>query len=144
MDQVNNTCNSKNIFIIEDRVEDMELITRAISRQFDNVNLVAVPDSEDLLKKITSGDLKKSRPHLLLIDINMPKVSGIDLLKALSVKEEYNKLPRVVLSSSDHHKDLDAAYSYKANSYVIKPGSYSDLKIKLKSVVDYWLYTNTN
>ena len=140
MDQIKS---ARNIFIIEDRPEDIELISRAISRQFENVHLIAVSDSEDLLNQITSGDLKKSRPSLLLIDINMPKVSGIEILKALDLQNELDRIPRVILSSSDHHKDLEDAYANSANSYIIKPGSYSDLKIKLKNVIDYWLNTNT-
>ncbi len=144
MDQITRADSSKNIFIIDDRKEDIELISRAISREFQNIQLTTLMDSEQLLKDIINGDLKKARPSLILIDINMPKVSGLEILKALSEQSEYNRIPRIILSSSDHPKDIDNAYGYKANSFVIKPSSYADLKIKLRDIVNYWLQINTN
>ena len=133
----------KNILIhIEDRAEDIQLVRRVLEKGFEEVQVVSLSDSESVLNEINNGKLLERRPFLIVMDIKMPKVSGLELLQALRSKIEYDRIPCVILSSSAHPKDLKIAYENHVNSYVEKPKSFADLRNTLVTLVDYWLHLN--
>ena len=72
------TSGKKTVIHIEDREEDILLVKRVLQRQIDDVDVVSLDDSEEILNEIKSGDFIKRRPILLLIDIKMPKISGLN------------------------------------------------------------------
>lgn len=136
------TSGNKTLIHIEDREEDILLVKRVLEKQFANVDVVSIADSEKVMHEIKNGSFLKRRPFMLLIDINMPKISGIELLEELESRKEYNRVPRIILSSSTHPTDLENAYRFHANSYVEKPKSFSNLKETLVTTVNYWLNLN--
>ena len=138
------TTQTKNIVYIEDREEDIALLKRVIDREYPGVSLITVDDSEAALKQIEQDEFKNYLPKLLLIDINMPKVSGFEILQALKNKEDYKKIPKVIFSSSTQPTDVDKAYSLQCNSYIEKPATYKELKEIISATINYWLHFNVN
>ena len=133
---------NRNIIHIEDRDEDIMLVKRVLEKQFSDVNVVSMSDSESALDEILDGTLLKRRPRLILIDIKMPKISGFELLEHLKNDESYIGIPKIIWSSSSQPDDIKEAYSLGANSYLEKPKDYSHLKTTLLTTVDYWLNHN--
>ncbi|MGB3591129.1 MAG: response regulator [Nonlabens sp.] len=132
----------KTIIHIDDREEDIALVKRVLDKQFDNAQVVSLNDSEQVVEEIRSGEFLKRRADLLLIDIKMPKISGLELLEEFDSDPNYKKIPKVIFSSSTHPTDLENAYNHHVNSFVEKPKSFKDLKHVLLQTVDYWLNIN--
>ncbi|MDA0176522.1 MULTISPECIES: response regulator [Mesoflavibacter] len=131
-----------NIILIEDRDEDIQLIKRIITQTYPNLNLIVINDSEVALEHIKNKKILKHRPKLIILDINMPKINGLELLLEIKINNDYNKIPSIIFSSSTHQNDINNAYSNNINSYVQKPMNYKDLKKVLTATIDYW--TNIN
>ena len=88
-------------------------------------------------------DLSSSpRPQVILLDLRLPKVDGLDVLKAVKEDASLQSIPVVVLSSSASCRDIDAAYRLNANSYLTKPVSFQDFSSLLNSFGNYWLNLN--
>ena len=84
----------------------------------------------------------KDLPAVTLLDINMPKISGLDVLKAIRADERTRHLPVVVLTSSNEDKDRLDAYAHFANSYVIKPVDYDQFVTAASQLGLYWMVLN--
>ncbi len=133
---------AKSIIHIEDRPEDIQLVKRVVDKELKEVHLVSLDDSEMVMNEIEDGSFLLRRPDLIIIDIKMPKISGLELLNALNAHPEYNRVPKIIFSSSTHPTDLENAYNLKVNSYVEKPKDYAGLKETLLGLVKYWIHLN--
>ncbi len=133
---------NRNIIHIEDRDEDTMLVKRVLKKQYLDLSIISMSDSEIALEEILDGTLVKKRPRLILIDIKMPKISGFELLEQLNKNENFIGIPRIIWSSSSQPDDIKKAYKLGANSYLEKPKDYSKLKTTLLTTVDYWLNHN--
>ncbi|WP_124978923.1 response regulator [Nonlabens xiamenensis] len=127
---------------IEDRMEDIQLVKRVLEKQFDDVAVVSLNDSEKVMEEISNGSFLKRRPFLIVMDIKMPKITGLELLRELRSRDEYKRIPCVILSSSTHPNDLQEAYDHHVNSYVEKPKNFANLRATLVTLVNYWLNLN--
>ena len=79
------------------------------------------------------------RPHLIVLDLKMPKVNGLELLDLLAADESLRTIPTVVLTSSDRPQDIGDSYARHANSFVTKPASLSGLRENVAGLARYWL-----
>ena len=77
-------------------------------------------------------------PRILITDLKMPKMGGLEVLKWLYYHPECNLIPKIVLTASKHAGDVKEAYKWGANSYIVKPGGYEELTSMLKLFFDYW------
>jgi two-component system response regulator len=134
----------KTVVYIEDRAEDVLLFKRVVKKEFTNVELITLDDSEEVLENIENKNFNKLEASVVLIDINMPRISGLELLKAFNNYKVYKKLPKIIFSSSKERSDINKAYELNCNSYIEKPKSFTELKEKLKETLNYWLNTNLN
>ena len=82
------------------------------------------------------------KPHLMLLDLRLPKVDGLDVLKEVKTDEVLRPMPVVILTTSDTERDMAMAYEYHANSYVTKPVNFVDFSKLLKDLGFYWLAWN--
>ena len=82
------------------------------------------------------------RPTLVLLDLRMPKVDGLDVLKEIKSAEETADIPVVILTSSNAEKDVTTAYKYHANSYVVKPMDFSEFTELIELLCSYWMMSN--
>lgn len=79
------------------------------------------------------------RPHLIVLDLKMPKVNGLEVLEAIKADDELRTIPTVVLSSSDRPEDVQESYERSANSYVTKPASLTGLREGVQEMARYWI-----
>jgi two-component system response regulator len=135
------------ILLVEDNDDDAELTLRALTRAKVKNPLVRARDGEDALDylfgrgKYAGRDVREL-PALTLLDINMPKISGLEVLKEIRADERTRHLPVVVLTSSNEDRDRLSAYTHFANSYVIKPVDYDQFVTAASQLGLYWLVLN--
>lgn len=130
----------KKILLAEDNLADVELTRLAFSDLSLPIELVHVNDGQELLNYLNDAEL--SDIALVLLDLNMPKIGGIEILKMMYDDQEYKKLPIVVLSSSLHENDIITCYEYGANAYVNKPIDINDFNTVISSIANFWVEIN--
>jgi len=135
------------ILLVEDNDDDAELTLRALTGAKVKNPLVRARDGEEALDylfgrgKYAGRDVREL-PAVTLLDINMPKISGLEVLKEIRADERTRHLPVVVLTSSNEDKDRLTAYTHFANSYVIKPVDYDQFVTAASQLGLYWLVLN--
>lgn len=135
------------ILVVEDSEDDLVLLRRALKTAGISAPLAIVNDGRDAVDYLGgtgsyTDRLRHPLPRLVLLDLKLPKMSGLDVLRWLRAQSGLRRLPVVVLTSSDEDRDVRAAYDLGANSYVVKPGSVSDLDKIAASLRTYWLELN--
>jgi len=137
-----------NILLIEDNPDHAELTVHGLK----NCGLVnkidVVGDGEKALEYLHGkGDFSNRQkfplPTLILLDIKLPKVDGLAVLKAVKKDPVLKKIPVIILTTSESDKDIAEAYAEGANSYIAKPISFSKFVDKVGSMGFYWTVTNT-
>jgi CheY-like chemotaxis protein len=137
------------ILLVEDNPDHTELIQR-IFREHRVANTIHhVPDGEAALDylfrrgDVARADPKKNpRPHVILLDLRLPKVDGLEVLKAIKADEDLRRIPVVILTSSEAEKDLVRAYDYNVNSYLVKPLDFDKFTKLMDDLGFYWLGWN--
>jgi len=135
------------ILLVEDNVDHAELVIRNM-RDFQVANSIYhVDDGEAALDYLHGRGKYADRkqfpmPNLVLLDLRLPKVDGLDVLKEVKSDPQLRMLPVVVLTTSDVERDIVKAYEYHANSYVTKPVDFSELTRLLGDLGFYWLAWN--
>lgn len=123
----------KILFIEDDMIESMKL-QRAISKLQYNHTIVEAKNGEEALGFLKQGDL----PDIILLDLNMPRMSGIEFLNILKADERLKYLPTIILTTSQNRADLLECFKVGIAGYIIKPLKYEDYEVKIKRVFDYW------
>jgi CheY-like chemotaxis protein len=135
------------ILHIEDDTNHARLIARSLSKQPEDYVVHLVEDGQAALDYLyRRGEFQEPesspRPDLILLDLRLPKVEGLDVLKSIKTHGELGKIPTVVLSSSEAHSDIALAYAYQANSYLVKPVDFDDFGRMMEHFGLYWLGWN--
>jgi CheY-like chemotaxis protein len=92
----------------------------------------------EYLNRVKRSEPNTPRPHLILLDLNMPKLNGFQALEKIKTDPMLSEIPVVVFSSSSTHSDISSIYALGGNSYVTKPGGYQELKKVIHGIVFYW------
>jgi CheY-like chemotaxis protein len=135
------------ILLVEDNPDHAELVKRNLE-EFQVANhIYHVEDGEAALdyvyrRGIYSGQKKFPRPDLVLLDLRLPRIDGLEVLKQIKRDLTLQAIPVVVLTTSDAEKDLAQAYEYHANSYVTKPVNFENFSRLLRDLGYYWLAWN--
>ena len=135
------------ILLVEDNPDHAELVMRNME-DFQVANSIFhVDDGEAALDYLhgrgTYADRKQfPLPHLMLLDLRLPKVDGLEVLKDIKSDEVLRPLPVVILTTSEAERDVAMAYEYHANSYVTKPVNFGEFSRLLKDLGFYWLAWN--
>lgn len=122
------------LFIEDDQVERMKL-QRTVSKLQLKHNITEAKNGEEALEALKSNP---KLPDIILLDLNMPRMNGIEFLKILKADESYKYLPIIILTTSQNRADLLECYKVGIAGYIIKPLKYGDYESKLKKVLDYW------
>jgi two-component system response regulator len=134
------------ILLAEDNETDAEMTIRALRRQNLANNLVWVKDGAEALDFIFRRGAYASRPDgapkLVLLDLKMPKVDGIEVLRQIKSNEETKSMPVVMLTSSSEERDIVASYAFGVNSYVVKPVDFSSFVAEVAKTGCYWVLVN--
>lgn len=130
------------ILLVEDSAKDRELTMEALSELKLINEIVTVNDGQAavdyLLYKGKYADRQKGVPAVVLLDIKMPKLNGIDVLKIIRNEEQLKHLPVVMLTSSKEEQDLKICYQLGVNAYVVKPVGHSDFVKAITNVGLFW------
>lgn len=135
------------ILLVEDNDDDAELTSRAFSGARIGNALVRVSDGVEALDYLFGRGGYAARdtrrlPVVVLLDMKLPRLDGIDVLKAIRADDRTRHLPVVALTSSDHERDRLAAYEYQINSYVKKPVDYDQFVDAARQIGLYWAVLN--
>ena len=135
------------IIVVEDSPYDAEMIVDALRIKGLAKKVMVLEDGEQVLDYIFSkGPFRENEsnpnPKLILLDLKMPKVSGIEALRQLKSNPETKHIPVVVLTSSKEESDIKTAYSLGVNSYIVKPVEYERFEEAVGEVGLYWLLFN--
>ncbi len=140
--------NAVDLLLVEDNVYDAELAIRELKKHNLANNLFHAKDGEEALEFIFgTGRYADSRqientPKLILLDIQMPKVNGIEVLQAIKAESMLKVIPVVILTSSKEDPDIKACYEIGANSYIVKPVNFESFAEAIKNLGFYWLLLN--
>jgi two-component system response regulator len=130
----------KYILLVEDNPDDEELTLRAFKKGRIKNNVVVVRDGAEALDYLFIS--KKDLPQVVLLDLKLPKVSGLEVLREIRSRSETKHLPVVVLTSSKEERDLIESYNLGANSYVCKPVDMIQFTEAIQHLELYWLILN--
>ncbi len=131
----------RKILLVEDNPDDIELTTRAFLKH----NLVNKIDiARDGVEAIEYLKEKNDLPSVVLLDIKLPKVNGLEVLQFIRQNEATKLLPVVILTSSREERDLIESYKLGANSFVRKPVDFDEFMNAVKELGLYWLLLNEN
>ncbi len=139
--------NQVEVLLVEDNIHDAEMTIRALKKVNLANNLFHVKDGEEALNFIFAqgkfaGRETSHLPKVILLDIKMPKVDGIEVLRQLKSRDESKLIPVVIMTSSKEEQDIINSYQLGVNSYVVKPVDFEGFAKAVSQLGLYWLLTN--
>jgi len=135
------------ILLVEDNEDHAELVMQSFEDHRIANKIYHVSDGEKALDYLfRRGDyadqLKSPRPHVILLDLRLPKLDGLEVLKEIKISKESDKIPIVIFTTSNADVDVARAYEYRANSYLVKPVNHEKFSQLLSVIGFYWLAWN--
>lgn len=136
----------KPILLVEDNPNDLELTLVALERSQLANEVIVLRDGAEaldyLLRRNQHHDRVAGNPAVLLLDLKLPKVDGLEVLKVIRETEELRSVPVVMLTSSREEPDLDRAYSLGVNAYVVKPVEFKEFVSAISDLGVFWAVLN--
>ena len=136
------------VMLIEDNVDHAELVIRTLEEHQVPNRVGHFLDGQSaldyLFRRGEYSGQATPRPHVVLLDLRLPRVDGIDVLKTIKEDEDLKSIPVVVLTTSEAEKDVTRAYYNHANSYLVKPVGFEEFKKLMDDLGFYWLSWNTH
>lgn len=135
------------ILLVEDNMNDAELTIRALKKNKMANNLLHLKDGSEAIdflfcKGKFEGRNMKHNPKVILLDLKMPKVGGLEVLEKIKANDATKKIPVVVLTSSKENPDIERAYNLGANSYIVKPVEFDGFSQAISQLGLYWILIN--
>jgi two-component system, response regulator len=142
-----NNINQVEILIVEDNPNDAELALRALKKHNLSNNVAVVHDGEEALDFIYARGKFSTRnievvPRMILLDLKLPKVDGLEVLRTIKADPRTRMIPVIVLTSSKEEKDVVESYKLGVNSYILKPVDFDQFVGAVKDIGYYWLLLN--
>jgi CheY-like chemotaxis protein len=139
--------NHSYVLLVEDNPDDIELTKRAFQKNNISINLVITHDGIETLDYLFGRGKYKGRdtndiPKFILLDLKMPKINGLEVLKQLRENDTTKYIPIIILTSSQDKKDIINGYELGANSYIIKPIDFVKFHQVVQQIASYWLVLN--
>ncbi|MCX6086050.1 MAG: response regulator [Caldiserica bacterium] len=139
--------NDKTILLVEDNPDDVELTIRALKKNNIANEVIVTRDGEEALDYLAATGKYADRspadlPQVVLLDLKLPKVSGLEVLRAVRADPRTRLLPIVVLTSSSEEPDIITSYQLGANSYIRKPVDFNQFLEAVRQLGLYWLVLN--
>jgi two-component system, response regulator len=134
---------SKPILLVEDNPDDVALTLRALKKNHILNQITVASDGAEALKYLfDGGDADPRTPGLILLDLKLPKVDGLEVLRRIKADKRTEVIPVVVLTSSKLEEDILTSYHNGANAYVRKPVNFAEFAEAIKTLGIFWLLLN--
>lgn len=130
------------ILLVEDNPVDLDLTRRAFARKRLANPIEVARDGEEALAFIPRWEAGEPLPTVILLDIKLPRISGLEVLRQLKAHERFRRVPVVMLTSSDENADLRQAYDLGVNSYIVKPVDFAKFMEVAEQIELYWCVLN--
>jgi CheY-like chemotaxis protein len=135
------------VLLVEDNVDHAELVLRTFEEHDIPIRIHHVTDGEAaldyLLRRGRFAQPEQSpRPHLILLDLRLPRIDGLEVLQEVKSKEDLREIPTVILTTSEAERDVARAYQHHANSYLVKPVDFTKFTKLMDDLGLYWLGWN--
>lgn len=137
----------KVILLVEDNPSDIGLTKRAMEKSHIVNELIVAEDGQEALDYLFGGGTyadsnANSLPALVLLDLKLPKIDGLEVLRQIRADQRTSRLPVVILTSSKEEQDVAKSYDLKANSYILKPVDFAQFLQSVEQLGIYWLAMN--
>jgi CheY-like chemotaxis protein len=134
--------NGNAILLVEDNPMDVDLTVRAFKRRHLTNPIEVARDGEEALACLARWEAGAAPPAIILLDLKLPKVDGLEVLRQIKSHAQYRTIPVVILTTSGEDGDVQAAYGLGANSYIVKPVDF-DAFVEVAAQIDlYWTMLN--
>jgi CheY-like chemotaxis protein len=130
------------ILHVEDNPDDVMLMNLAFNRAGISARLHVVSDGDAAITALEQSSLNGGPPVCVLLDVKLPRVSGLEVLAWIREQPRLRRLPVILLTSSSQTADINRAYDLGANSFLVKPPDLDSLTQLVKTVAHYWVQTN--
>jgi two-component system response regulator len=132
----------KTILLVEDNPDDADLTLRALKKSKILNDVIIARDGVEALDYLLSQDGQKQLPALVLLDLKLPRVDGLEVLRRIREEERTRLLPVIILTTSKEQRDLMAGYRHSCNSYICKPVDSVEFITAVQQIGMYWLMLN--
>ena len=133
------TASLMQVLLVEDSAADVELTLEALADAKIANEVTVVRDGQAALDHLCSTDPDATRPDLVILDLNLPKLSGHEVLQQMRAKPELRRIPVAILTTSSAEKDVLKGYDLGANCYLTKPVDVEQFVHVVQSIEDFWL-----
>ena len=138
---------NRKILLVEDNPNDVELTKRALQKAHTNSELIIAGDGIEAVKYFfgehgNNGCLIEDLPAVVLLDLNLPRFNGFEVLRRMRAEKKTKQIPIIILTSSDEGKDIISSYDLGANSFVRKPVKFVEFAEVIRILDLYWLAIN--
>lgn len=132
------------ILLIEDNLAHAELVKRSFEQHRVSNVITHVQDGQEAVAYLFQDETDKQhkQPHIILLDLRLPKIDGLEVLKQIKSNDKTKSIPVVVLTTSSADKDIAMSYEYSANSYLVKPMDFEKFSELMNDLGYYWLAWN--
>ena len=135
---------NKYILLVEDNMDDILLTERAFALCHISENLLIMHDGQALLdffqsQKINEDTLQGDKPSVILLDLNLPKISGLDILRMIRTNADTRMIPVIILTSSKEDRDISEIYRLGVDEYIRKPTSFSEFTQIIRRLKAKWI-----
>jgi len=127
------------ILLVEDNPNDAELTQRALRKTDIGARLLIARDGAEAIERVLTEGL---RPRVIFLDLKLPKIDGMEVLRRIRADERTKEIPVVVLTSSQEERDITESYKLGVNSYVVKPVEFDKFYKTVSDLGTYWLVLN--
>lgn len=126
-----------NILLIEDDEIERMKFKRVCNKNNFNLSIIEAKNGEEALESLNN---ENNLPDFILLDLNMPKMNGIEFLKVLKSKDKIKFIPIIIISSSNNHNDVKECYRIGIAGYILKPLHYKEYSERIVSLINYWKF----
>lgn len=147
MENQNNKFDPIDILIVEDNPADAELTIRALKKNIMTIRFFLVTDGEEALEYIFGMGRYEGRnlsiqPKVIFLDLKLPKINGLEVLKKIKENPSTRRLPVVIVTSSREPRDIESAYDLGVNGYIVKPVGFESFMSAITQTGLFWLCVN--